>query len=127
MISFSFYIIFVVHGYADFIKDNATLIQVLLFQSNSSVEHLRTCTCNISLLIPACSELLRLLVKHYALQLPCYLFFRLFRNIGGFGAKQYFTVYRTADKVQLVVAVKGNVSGLFFYRISRSKLEFPWE
>ena len=59
--------------------------------------------------------LLRLLVKHNALELP----FspssaELFRGNGEFGAKKYFTDHRTADTIQLFVATEGNFCGLFF-------------
>ena len=40
---------------------------------------------------------------------------RLFRNIGEFGAKKYFTDNQTADTIKLFVFIKGNFSGLFFW------------
>ena len=44
----------------------------------------------------------------------CFLFLsRLFRNIEEFAAKKYFTDYRTANTIQLVVAIKGH----FFWSI----------
>ena len=65
-----------------------------------------------------CVSFLHLLVKHSALQSPCYLFFlslRLLWNITEFVAKKYFTDYRTANAVQLIVAIKVDFSGQFFY------------
>ena len=49
---------------------------------------------------------MHLLVKGSALQLPCYL---------EFAAKQYCADDRTANAIQLIAAIKGNFSGLFFY------------
>ena len=43
------------------------------------------------------------------------------RNIGEFGAKNYFTDHWTPNKVQLFVTIKRK----FFFRTSRSKGEFP--
>ena len=68
-----------------------------------------------------CVSFVHLLVKHSALQLPCYL---------EFVAKQYCTDHRTANAVQLITiqlnaVIKGNFSGLFFYRACHSKGEFP--
>ena len=40
-----------------------------------------------------------LLVKHSALQLPCYL---------EFGSKQYCADHRTANAIQLIAVIKGN-------------------
>ena len=42
-------------------------------------------------------------------------FWRPHHKIGEVGAKKYFTDHRTANKIQLVVAIKGNFSGLFFF------------
>ena len=60
-----------------------------------------------------------LLVKHNTMQLPCYLFFpsflRLLGNIGKFEAKKYLTELQTINTVQLVVTIKANFSGLFFF------------
>ena len=50
---------------------------------------------------------------------------RLFENIGEFGAKKYFTEHRTANAIQLVVAIKENFSGLFFFWVSPKEEEFP--
>ena len=47
-----------------------------------------------------------------------------FRNIKEFGTKRYFTDHQTANTVQLLVAIKGNFSGLFFWA-SRSEGYFP--
>ena len=61
--------------------------------------------------------LLRLLENYNALQLlsPSSLP-HFFRNIGEFGAKKYFADQRTAaTTIQLFVAIKGNVCGLFFF------------
>ena len=40
---------------------------------------------------------------------------RLLWNIGELVAKKYFIDYRTANTIQLIVAIKGDFSGLFFY------------
>ena len=70
---------------------------------------------------------LRLLVKHNALQWPCYLFSSLktFPYYGGIRSKKYFIYHRTANTIQLVTAIKGNFSGLFFFWTSHSEVEFP--
>ena len=66
--------------------------------------------------------LLRQLVKHTALQLPCHLFASLeihigdFRNKGEFRAKKKKnTDRRTANTFQLVVFIKEFFSGQFFF------------
>ena len=41
-----------------------------------------------------------------------------------FGAKCYFTDLRTANIIQLFVAIKGNFSGLFFFWTCRCEGEF---
>ena len=40
---------------------------------------------------------------------------KLFWNIGEFVAKKYSTDYRTANSIQLIVAIKGDFSSLFIY------------
>ena len=40
---------------------------------------------------------------------------QLFQNIREFGAKQYSTEHRTANIIQLFVAMKGNFSVLFLF------------
>ena len=55
---------------------------------------------------PMCVSLVHLLVKHSALQLPCYL---------EFAAKQYCADHRTANAIQLIATIKENFSDLFFY------------
>ena len=40
---------------------------------------------------------------------------QLFRNIGEFEAKKYFTDHRTVNIFQLFVAIKGHFSGQFFF------------
>ena len=65
-----------------------------------------------------CVSFLNLLVKHRALQLPCYLFSSLVEKFLGYRricSKKYFTDYRTAIAIQLIVAIKRDFSGLFFY------------
>ena len=47
---------------------------------------------------------------------------RLLRNIGEFGAKIYFTDYRTANAIQLVVVIKGNFSVFFFFFVNIIKI-----
>ena len=49
---------------------------------------------------PMCVSFVHLLVKHSALQLPCYL---------ELAAKQYCTDHGTANAVQLIAVIKGNV------------------
>ena len=80
--------------------------------------------CNVMFIfVPdACRQIfvsfLHFLVKHSALQLPCYLFsslWRLFWNIGEFVGKKYFTDHGTANAIQLIVAIKGGFSSQFFY------------
>ena len=62
---------------------------------------------------------LRLLLKHSALQLVWYLlssFVETFpENSGIRGKKKYFTGHQTTDTNQLLLAIKGNFSGLFFF------------
>ena len=59
---------------------------------------------------------LRLFVKHNALELQVSLYSaELFRNIGKFGAKEYFMDHQTANTIQLFIAIKGNFSGIFFF------------
>ena len=63
-------------------------------------------------------NLLRLLIKRNALQLPCYLFSSLveaFGNIGEFRAKKYFTDLQLANRIHLVGAIKGDFSGIIFF------------
>ena len=40
---------------------------------------------------------------------------RLFPNTGEFGVKKYFTDHQTANTLQVVVVMKGNLSGLLFF------------
>ena len=57
--------------------------------------------------------LIRLLEKQNSLHLPVFSIFfslRLFQNIGKFGAKKYFTDHGTVNTIQLIVAIKGNLS-----------------
>ena len=49
----------------------------------------------------------------------------LFRNNGEFGAKKYFTDHRAANTNQLFVVLRGNFSGLFFFKKCRCKRELP--
>ena len=58
-----------------------------------------------------------LLVKHNALELP-FSPSQLFRSTVKFGEKNYFTDHRTANKIQLFVAIKGN---LFFVKKSQRR------
>ena len=44
----------------------------------------------------------------------CFLFARLFGNIGEFGAKEYFTSPEAANTVHLVVDITGNFSEPFY-------------
>ena len=60
-------------------------------------------------------------VCFYALQLPCYSFSSLvktFQEYRGIWSKKYFTDYRTANIMQLVVAIKG---GSFWSILSLNK------
>ena len=69
-------------------------------------------------------------VLNYALELPFSPPFsspQLFQNIGEFGAKKYFADRRTANTIQLFVAINISFSGLFFFWTSRSKEQFPME
>ena len=50
---------------------------------------------------------------------------RIFQSIGESGAKKYFTDHRTANTVQLFVAIKGNLSGLFFSWTMHTDGEIP--
>ena len=50
---------------------------------------------------------------------------QLFGNIQEFRVKEYFTDHQTANTIQLLVAIKGIFSGLFFFGASCSKGEFP--
>ena len=72
------------------------------------------------------SILLRLLENHNASYLPIFFFSSppLLRNNGEFGAKSFFTDFRTANTIQLFVAIKKTFSGLFFFWSSSSKEEF---
>ena len=54
---------------------------------------------------------LRLLVKDNALELLVSFFCRTFPE----WSKKYFTDHQTANTTQLYVAIKGNISGLFFF------------
>ena len=57
--------------------------------------------------------LIRLLEKQNSLHLPVFSIFfslRLFQNIGKFRAKKYFTDHGTVNTIQLIVAIKGNLS-----------------
>ena len=49
---------------------------------------------------------------------------RVFRNVGASEVKKYFTDHRTANTVQLFVAIKGNFSDLFSFQTSCSKGQF---
>ena len=49
---------------------------------------------------------------------------RFFQNIWECGAKKYFTHHQIVNIIQLVIAIKGNFSDLFFFLTSRSKGEF---
>ena len=59
---------------------------------------------------------LHLLVKHSALQLPCYLFSSLVETFPEYrkswSKKMYLTDYRATNSIQLIVAIKRNFSGL---------------
>ena len=44
---------------------------------------------------------------------------------GRFGGKKYFSDHRAATAILLVVAIKENFSGLFFFWVCRSEGEFP--
>ena len=72
------------------------------------------------------SILLRLLENHNASYLPIFFFSSppLLRNNGEFGAKSFFTDFRTANTIQLFVAIKNTFSDLFFFCSSSSKEEF---
>ena len=48
----------------------------------------------------------------------------VFQNIGEFGAKRYFRYRQAANTIQLVVAIKGHFSGLFFFLIISREKEF---
>ena len=50
---------------------------------------------------------------------------QLFRNIKKIGAKKYFTDHRAANIIQLFVAIKGNLSGVFFFWASSSEGKLP--
>ena len=50
---------------------------------------------------------------------------RLFRNIGEFGAKRYFTENPLANTSQLFLNIKGNSPGLFFFWTSPSEEKVP--
>ena len=71
--------------------------------------------------------LLCLLEKRNAFLLPfsIFIFFSatFFLEYQEFRAKKYFTGHRTANIIQLFVAIKGNFSGLFFFLTSRSERE----
>ena len=46
---------------------------------------------------------------------------RAFWNMGEFGAKKYFTDFRTTNATQIIVAIKESFCGLFFYYARHSK------
>ena len=50
---------------------------------------------------------------------------QLFRNVGEFVVKKYFTDHWITSTIQLFVGKIGNISGLFFLWTSRSDGEFP--
>ena len=52
---------------------------------------------------------------------------QLFRNIGKFWAKKYFTDHQRANKIQLFVAIKGNFSTLLIFWTNCSGGKFPWD
>ena len=63
---------------------------------------------------------LRLLVKHHDLQLPCYLFFSIVEtfpeNLGIRSKKLFYRpIGQLIQLIQLVVAIKGDFSGLLFF------------
>ena len=69
--------------------------------------------------------LLLLLVKHKALQFFRYLFSFLvetFPEYCGILSKKHFTDHRTANKIRLLAAIKGNFSGLFFFKTISIKI-----
>ena len=71
-------------------------------------------------------DFLHLLVRHNTLELPVSFFSaERFWNIGEFWAKKHFRDYRTANTVQLFVAIKRNFSSLFFFWTFHSKGKFP--
>ena len=62
-----------------------------------------------------CVSFLYLLVKHSlcnCLVICSLLSLRLFWNIGEFLVKKYFADYRTANAIQLIVAIKGDYSNI---------------
>ena len=62
--------------------------------------------------------LIRLLEKQNSLHLPVFSIFfslRLFQNTRKFGAKKYFTDQGTVNTIQLIVAIKGNLSSIFCF------------
>ena len=71
---------------------------------------------------------LHLLEKQGALHLPVFFTFFIstaFPEYRGIQRKTNFTDHRTADTMQLFVAVKGNFSGLFFPEQVAAKVNFP--
>ena len=71
--------------------------------------------------------LLRLLVKHYTLHLPFYLFPFLVETLPkyqGIRSKKCFSQHPTANTIQLFVAIKRDFSGFFFFQKSHSEGEF---
>ena len=83
---------------------------------------------NLSVTKPQFQHLSFLLLreKHNALRLPVFFFFfsffcQLYSGYQEFGAKNYFTDYRTTNTIQLFVPKKRNASGLFFFITRRSE------
>ena len=80
---------------------------------------MQACMIFLTSIVKMCSNsclFLRLLVKHNALELQVSLYpAELFRNIGKFGAKEYFMDHQTANTIQLFIAIKGNFSGILFF------------
>ena len=76
-----------------------------------------SCTFKLYLRLFSILSLFRLLEKCNALRLPfspSSLSPQIFWDIGEFGAEKYFTDHQSPDTIQLFIAIKGNISSLFY-------------
>ena len=63
--------------------------------------------------------------KENLLVFSIFSFSKNFLQYQGIKSKKYFIDHQIAKKIQLLVAIKGNFSGLFFFSTSRSEGELP--
>ena len=56
-----------------------------------------------------------------------FLLLNICRKLGKSEQKKFFVDHRTTNTIQLFVAIKGNIFGIFFFWTSHSKGKFPRE